>query len=419
MHYMNGWNFSCGIKHDGMTRPLKILMIMHMRWTREAGAPRVSFELAEEFRRTGHTVDKFDIQDALGSRKTKLESYFEPIRFARKAIEFVRRNGAGYDVIQAEHGNLPATKSELNFGGVLVSRTNGLAHFYAEYERKMAEANRQNGVRQGTLVGNALRWIAAQTGGGLNDVGRSFEAADTIVLSNTDEVAYVSSVLGYAQKVHLAPNGLSETRFAEFASRSVAPSDRLRHRTAAFIGAWGKRKGSCEFPRIAREIRKRIPDANLLLLGTGYGPETILPQFAEEDHTLIRVIPRFTAADLPQLLSQATVGLFPSYIEGFPSGVLEMLAAGLPTVGYDVPGTRDMLRHFADELLVTAGDSDAIAVRIAALLLLSLQQYEVLSTQAAEIAGRFRWAVIAQRMMEMYQRRLAGLSCKLYTGSAL
>jgi glycosyltransferase involved in cell wall biosynthesis len=392
-----------------MMQPLKILMIMHMRWACDLGAPRVSYELAEEFRRMGHTVDKFDRIDALGTRVTKLGSYFSHVRFTRRAINYVQRNGTKYDVIQAEHGNLPATKRELNFNGVLVARTNGLAHFYLEYERKMAKADRQHGIRRGTLAGNGLRWMAAQMGGGLRDVTKSFEAADTIVLSNTDEVEYVSSTLGYPEKVHLAPNGLSETRFAEFVNCAIAPTVRLRRATVAFVGGWGRRKGSTEFPRIVREIRKRVPDARFLFLGTGYGPETILALFAAEDRISIKVIPHFDPTELPRLLAQATVGLFPSYIEGFPSGVLEMLAAGLPTVGYDMPGTRDMLGHFRDRLMVDPGDVKAIAMRVADLLLLSPSSYDALSVQATQVAKRFRWSEIARKMLDMYELKLNGL----------
>src|SRR4051812_6768939 len=71
-------------RFSDMSRSLKILVIMHMRWARHIGAPRVSFELAEEFRALGHSVDKFDIEDALGPQKGKLAAYFHETLFARK-----------------------------------------------------------------------------------------------------------------------------------------------------------------------------------------------------------------------------------------------------------------------------------------------------------------------------------------------
>src|SRR4051812_18898120 len=102
MLYTNASNSSSSVGLIGMTRPLKILMIMHMPWTRELGGPRVSVEIAEEMRRLGHVVDKFDVCDALGPRRSKLASYFEQPRFTRAAVRYVRRHGAKYDVIQAE-----------------------------------------------------------------------------------------------------------------------------------------------------------------------------------------------------------------------------------------------------------------------------------------------------------------------------
>ena len=53
--------------------------------------------------------------------------------------------------------------------------------------------------------------------------------------------------------------------------------------------------------------------------------------------------PTFEEADLPSLLADCAVALFPSYVEGFGLAVLEQLAAGLPTIAYDVPGPRQIL----------------------------------------------------------------------------
>ncbi|HEX4794874.1 MAG TPA: glycosyltransferase family 4 protein [Humisphaera sp.] len=392
-----------------MSKSFKILFIMHMRWARHIGAPRVSFELAEEFRALGHAVDKFDIEDALGPQKGKLAGYFHETLFARKAIEHVRRHGAKYDVIQAEHGNLPIARRKLNFRGLLVARTNGLAHFYNDYERKMQEEDRRAGVRRGTIAGNAMRWIAARAGGGMPYVNRSFAAADLIILSNSDELEFVNNKLGLGHKTHLAPNGLSEARFAEFEAAAVPAAARLAKQTVAFVGGWGRRKGSAEFPQIVRGVRETLPRANFLLLGTGYGPDELLPQFAAEDRQAIRIVPSFDPAKLPSLLGSAAIGLFPSYIEGFPSGVLEMLAAGLPTVGYDVPGTRDMLRQMNEPMLVTPGDVAATANRLTDLLRRTPDNYLHLSQCARTTAAGFCWKDIAREMLDAFEQKLGTL----------
>ena len=59
------------------------------------------------------------------------------------------------------------------------------------------------------------------------------------------------------------------------------------------------------------------------------------------------------------------MGLFPSYFEGFPFGVLEMLAAGLPVAAYDAPGAPMMVPA---EWLAPRGDAHALAARLAWML---------------------------------------------------
>ena len=59
-----------------------------------------------------------------------------------------------------------------------------------------------------------------------------------------------------------------------------------------------------------------------------------------------------------------TVGAFPSYVEGFGLAVLEQLAAGLPTVAYNLPGPRDILKSTLPDLLVPCGDAEKFAATL-------------------------------------------------------
>ena len=390
--------------------PLKILMILHMPWTRELGAPRVSLEIAEELEKLGHKVDKFDINDAFPKKSAKFLDFFQMTMFPGRAAQFVRANGRNYDVIQAEQGNLPYSKTELGFQGVLIARSNGLAHFYEEYHEKMARKLRLRGERRGTPIGNVMRWAAKRMENSLRNVETSFNTADAIVLINTEEIDYVSNTLGHGTKSYLLPNGLSETRFSDFAEWHVEPAQRLKEQRIVFVGHWSERKGADDFPTIVRLVRQRVPGSSFLFLGTGKTAEAIKSNFAETDRPSIAIIPSYASPDLPELLSNSTIGVFPSYIEGFPFGVLEQLAAGLPTVAYDVPGPREMLKHFIEPMLVKVGNTEAIADRLVKLLWASQQQYSDLSSQALKVADRFHWSSTARQMLMIYTDKQEKLS---------
>jgi len=389
-------------------KKLRILMVMHMPWSRELGAPRVSLETADEFIKLGHTVEKFDIVDAFPA-PSKLETYFLQARFPSKAINFVRENAHRFDVIQAEHGNLPRSKADLKFRGLLVARCNGLAHFYDAYGKQANAKDKTLGIKRGTAVGNLLRYIATKSSGGLGDVEKSFNYADLIVLNNKEEYDFVSQKLGHAGKVHSFPNGFSEIRFAQFEAERVTPAERWKQQLVVFIGGWGQRKGSDDFPAIVSSIRERLPDVRFLFLGTGIRSDALKSSFASKDRDSISVISSYKSDELPHLLRNATTAILPTYIEGFPSGVLESCVAGIPTVSYDVPGPREMLKLFDRKLLTPAGDTKAIADATVSLLSLGVESYCSLSEQTASVASRFRWKDIADNMLDLYYEKLSEL----------
>jgi glycosyltransferase involved in cell wall biosynthesis len=64
--------------------------------------------------------------------------------------------------------------------------------------------------------------------------------------------------------------------------------------------------------------------------------------------------------DTAALLSCADVFVLPSLVEGLPLSVLEAMAAGVPVVATDIPGTREAVEHEVTGLLVPARDAQAL-----------------------------------------------------------
>ena len=113
-----------------------------------------------------------------------------------------------------------------------------------------------------------------------------------------------------------------------------------------FVGTFDPRKGMCEFPDLVDRVVRRIPGVTFRLLGTagmvpdadgvrGYFPRWLWPR--------LEIYPRYDPNELPGLLAGVSVGVFPSRVESFGYGVLEMLAAAVPVIAYDAPGPHVML----------------------------------------------------------------------------
>jgi glycosyltransferase involved in cell wall biosynthesis len=390
---------------------LRILMVIHTPWTRDLGGPRAQLELGEELTALGDHVEKFSYEDAFppaararpGSAGRLLDFLRANRSFATRAREHVRTHGHRFDVIDANQTDLPFPKSDLGFAGLLVARSVGLIPAYEEFEC-WAHERWPEPVSSRELAHRVLTWPGRRRR--LRDVERSFRHADLINVSNRDDLETVSKSMGYGSRVVAFPFGLPEDRREAFRRARASAEERLAACTVAFIGAWNSRKGSKDWPEIVRRVRERTPGARFLFLGTGLGPEHVLRDFAPGDREAVEVVPSYRSEDLPALLSRATVGAFPGYLEGFGFSVLEKVAAGLPTVTYDAPGPRETMRQLARPVMVPRGDTAAFAARVSELLTLPPDHWTELSEDSLAAAARLSWKEIARETRAVYLQKL-------------
>jgi glycosyltransferase involved in cell wall biosynthesis len=375
-----------------------------MPWDRNLGAPRVQVELAEEFRKRGHVVDRFSWLDAFPRRpSSKLRTVTGPT-FASRARRFVRRRGTRYDVIEAQQGDLPFPKESLGFDGLLVARSCGLYRAYRDFERYSA---RRWPEERGTLPGRArAQWTRRREE---PNERRSLDHADLINVPNRDELRVVRDELGFDGKSVFIPNGLPESRITRLGDAASDPASRLSEPTVVFIGWWATRKGAKDWAPIAHRLRQEVPGVRFVFLGTGADSAKVMADLGARASDGVKVVPYFESDDLPGMLSRATVGALPSYVEGFGLGVLEQLAAGVPTVAYDVPGPRETLRPLDPSLLTPRGDHAALAARLARVLRSTPEEYATLSRRGQDVARRFSWSRIADETLDAYGERLASV----------
>ena len=393
-------------------KPLRILMVIHTPWRSDLGAPQAQMELAAIFRSRGHEVSKFSLEDAFPqvapqSSRHGLMRLVDIVKsnrsFARRVRRYLRRNGAPFDIIDANQTDLPYPKQSLGFGGLLVARSVGLIPLYSAFE---AWARRQWPVPL-TLRDRAKLVLTAPVRHRRErDALRSLAHADVINVSNSDELRYVASTLGLGRKTIHVPLGLSDQRREALFNKRGTPSDRLAAQEVVFIGSWDARKGARDWPRIVRLVRAHEPSVRFVFLGTAIPAQRVLCQFAPEDQAGIHVVERFDSAELPARLARSTVGAFPGYLEGFGLGVLEMLAAGLPVVAYNAPGPRDMLTRLRVKSMVPLGGSELFAEALRDVLGLTVSAYADRSSDSARVAREFSWPMLASRTLDAYQESL-------------
>jgi glycosyltransferase involved in cell wall biosynthesis len=105
--------------------------------------------------------------------------------------------------------------------------------------------------------------------------------------------------------------------------------------------------------------------------------------------------------ELVALYREADVFVLPSAVEGMPLVLLEAMAMGLPVVATDIPGTRDLVSHDRNGLLVPPGDPAAL--REALLSVISdADRYQRMSQNARDLAGKYSWDAASAELDRIY-----------------
>ena len=106
--------------------------------------------------------------------------------------------------------------------------------------------------------------------------------------------------------------------------------------------------------------------------------------------------------DTAALLHRADVFVLPSLVEGLPLSVLEAMAAGVPVVATDIPGTREAVEHEVTGLLVPVRDPEALAAAIGRVFG-DAASATARATRARERARReFSTEAVVARVTELY-----------------
>ncbi|MEP6685893.1 MAG: glycosyltransferase family 4 protein [Verrucomicrobiota bacterium] len=387
-------------------KALRILAIVNLPWDPRLGAARVWMDLTEEWTKAGHTVEKFCLTDAFPvPTSSRGLSALRQVFFTRRAARYVKLHAHRFDVIDALIGTLPFSKSSLGFHGLLVARSVGLPRLYEQFEK--LTRRRWPDQPKGKFLGKFFyRFILRRLQRNTEEAIRS---CDLLNVPNEDEVRALEAAPRSNKPAIVQPYGLNDRQRDVFARVAPPPELRLLHKKISFIGMWGLRKGSRDWSGIIRAISAEIPDAQFLFLGTMFDEQTVIKELGTAHSERVHCVQTYEPKELPQLLAGCTVGLFPSYIEGFGLAVLEQLACGIPTVAYDVSGPRHILGGHSDLLLTPAGDVAAIAARVVTILRMPLAEYAVLSNQSRALAARFRWEEIAAETIQQYCTALENL----------
>lgn len=367
---------------------MRILFCSQNPLLKELGATKILIELAEELQRLGWSckiVTPLEIRP-----EQKYEKRFNPILFSESLKDYLLKYASQYDVVEYDHLYLPYPRSEFCSKTLFVVREALLTHHLMKLSIPLVKNYRS---RLHEII--MRRFDKPFHDKIMQLIHITLSQADLINVPNYDDKTELISC-GYPQeKIVVIPYGISRShRFLFDAVSSNVPEEPQ----VVFVGAFYKRKGSEDLPIILENIYNQVSTVKFKLLGTGGNKRDILAKFPRKMRGCIEIIPYFPSGDLPGLLSSCSVGVFPSYVEGFGFGVLEMLAASIPVIAYNVPGPPMML---PPEYLVSRGDAKNMSSKVVELLK-DKERLKLARIWAKERSQEFSWQQIAKETSRIY-----------------
>ncbi len=229
----------------------------------------------------------------------------------------------------------------------------------------------------------------------------------TMVIGVSERAAETCARLGVPRwKVRVVPNGVDVNLF-----RPRNEEERRRIRTRYGLGGkivfsairLNRRKGPFVLIEAFADVLKSVPDAMLVIAGTGQELPN-LRRRVEELGVGSRVIflgPR-TNDEVAELMASADVFVLPSFFEAFPIALLEAMASGTPVVATRTEGALALVREGVNGLLVTQGEPRELAGAIVKVLT-DEDLASRLRAEGAKTVERYTWERTARRVLEIYE----------------
>jgi glycosyltransferase involved in cell wall biosynthesis len=239
---------------------------------------------------------------------------------------------------------------------------------------------------------------SSQRTSGLEPLLVNAPRADVVALLTPTMADWLRAELGpLAPEVVAVPNPLPQ---------GFAPRSLLDSRTVVAAGRLVMEKQFTKLVQAFAAVADQLPGWRLRILGQGHQRPHLVREIRK--HGLWdRVELPGTATDMPSEWARASISALTSRAEGFPLGLQEAMAAGVPCVSFDcASGPREIVRHEVNGLLVAP---ESVAGMSAALLRLGTDDdlRHRLGAGALDTAAAWDADKVAGQWIEIFERAIS------------
>lgn len=211
-------------------------------------------------------------------------------------------------------------------------------------------------------------------------------------------------VLGYGNVRGVDMQHYSRTPEVMTAAQSISRSDVF---TFVFVGRVVRDKGINELVEAFVRLHQAEPATRLILVGRfedNLDPVSGKTRLAIERCDAIEAVG--SQSDVRPWLAAADALVFPSYREGFPNVVIEAGALDLPSIVTDINGSREIIVHGQNGVIVPPRDALAL-LQAMTQFVQNPQATQAMAQKARQmIASRFEKSFVEQCLIDYYKEIL-------------
>lgn len=210
-------------------------------------------------------------------------------------------------------------------------------------------------------------------------------------------------VLGYGNV-----RGVDMERFSKRAE-VMAEAEKIRKAdkfTFLFVGRIARDKGIEELVAAFHRLQLEYTNVRLVLVGWN---ENAIDPVKSETWELIETLPSIEylgekfGDELLGCYAASDCYVFPSYREGFPNTVMEAGAMELPCIVTDINGSREIIVHDENGVIIPAKDEDVLYEAMKVMFLDADKRSRYSANARKMIEGRFEQGFVKKCLLEFYE----------------
>jgi glycosyltransferase involved in cell wall biosynthesis len=177
--------------------------------------------------------------------------------------------------------------------------------------------------------------------------------------------------------------------------------------TFIFIGRLVRDKGINELVSAFTELNREIPATRLILVGEQESElDPLSPETMESISGCASIEAVGRQNDVRPWLAASDALAFPSYREGFPNVVIEAGAMGLPSVVTDINGSREIVSHGVNGVIIPTRDRDALLTAMRNMIGQREDTAKMAAAARPMVAGRFEQSFVRKCLKDYYREIL-------------